>query len=233
MIRNLSIPDHAALKFLFERQCVMQPRSLMFALSAVLMCAQNGTAQETDQNDPDKKFFADIGYSRLGTDILQIQEDYEFSPEFGAVDAQFGYRLTEHWSLEGEAIVGVENEKDYLSGSDGTYSNTRQNTYDLDYLIGAYVRGDIPVTSKLTAFARAGLASVEVDVSSNLTSTNLETEEVMNVSSDFTRSDTGIALGVGLTYDFTDKLYLRSDYARYDFEFYDLDSVSLGVGIRF
>lgn len=211
----------------------MQLPSLVFALSAALFCAQNGTAQETDQNDPEQKFFADIGYSRLGPDILQMHDGYEFSPEFGAVDAQIGYRLTEHWSLEGEALVGVENEKQYLSGFDGTFSNNRQNTYDLDYLIGAYVRGDIPVTSKLTAFARAGLASGEVDVSSNLISTNLETEEVMNIMDDFTQSDTGIALGIGLTYDFTDKLYLRSDYARYDFEYYDLDSVSLGVGVRF
>nr|WP_070959138.1 outer membrane beta-barrel protein [Hyphomonas sp. Mor2] len=89
------------------------------------------------------------------------------------------------------------------------------------------------MTSKLSAFARVGVARAELDVSSSATVTDVDTGETTTTASDFTNSDTGIALGVGLTYDITDRLYIRGDYSRYDLENAELDSVGLGIGVRF
>src|SRR6056297_766744 len=95
---------------LLERQYVMQSRILFVALSATFLSSQSGNAQDTSQSGnaqdaSESSFYADLGYSRIGSNLLELNYN-EPLIEFGAVNGHVGYRLSEHWSIEGEAIVG-------------------------------------------------------------------------------------------------------------------------------
>nr|WP_070959139.1 hypothetical protein [Hyphomonas sp. Mor2] len=111
----------------------MQTRALIFALSATLLGAQNGAAQATDEKEP--RFFADIGYSKLGRDIVGGHDVYSL-PEYGAINGHVGYRFSEHWSVEGEAMVGVQDDHDASSGFFHENPIRGQSTYSLDNLVG-------------------------------------------------------------------------------------------------
>lgn len=212
----------------------MQSRILFLALSATLASTQTGHAQESS----DDKFYADFGYNRVGTDFLDLSESIDPAVEYGGISGHVGYQFSKHWSLEGEAIVGVENDKDFgrrvVSTVDGrTLSLNRSQKSDLSHLVGISVKGTLPITKKLDAFARIGIANAEFDVSRQTVAMDLETEETATSLFETSYSETGTSLGVGLSYDVTDKTYLRSDYTRYNLNNLDLDSVNLGVGVRF
>jgi len=212
----------------------MQSRILFLALSATLASTHSGHAQDSS----DDKFYADVGYSRIGTDLVDLSESIDPAVEYGGLSGRVGYQFSKHWSLEGEAIVGVENDKDFgrrvVSTVDGrTLSLNRSQKSDLSHLVGISVKGTLPITQKLDAFARIGIANAEFDVSRQTVSTDLETEEATTSLFDTSYSETGVSLGVGLSYYVTDKIYLRSDYTRYDLIELELESVNVGVGIRF
>ena len=109
----------------------MQTQFLVIALGATLFGAQAVSAQENDN----KKFFADIGYNRVGHD-LPVFGAVEREPEYGAIGGHAGYTFSKYWSVEGEAIIGVENDKQvYRSFSDTAWSRANVKT-ELEHLIG-------------------------------------------------------------------------------------------------
>lgn len=154
----------------------MQSRIFFVALSAILLSSQSGTAQETSED----RFHADLGYSRIGSDLLELDTQNQ-SLEFGGVLGRIGYRLSDHWSVEGEAITGVENDKQIYGGINsrffGNESLTTSVRTDLSHLIGVYVKGTLPVTQKLNAFARVGIANANFEYSSEGSVTDIETQE--------------------------------------------------------
>ncbi|NQY14158.1 MAG: porin family protein [Henriciella sp.] len=206
----------------------MQKSKFLFALGATLLSTQLGHAE----GDDEFKFYGDIGYTRIGDDIPDFGNSY-YSREFGAISGHVGYELSEHWSVEGELMAGVENDKMVRFGSGLTSSNVINTKQDLDYLTGAYIKGTVPITGKLSAFGRLGLSHAELTISQQISSTDLETGETTEANAKWTNSDTGIGLGAGLKYDVTDKIYIRGDYTRYDLIDVELDSTSIGIGLRF
>lgn len=205
----------------------MQSRILYLALGASLLVGQGAHAQD----DPQGKFYADIGYSRLGPNLLEFAKDTD--PEFGGIGGHIGYRFSEQWSIEGEATVGVENDKRYSTESSELFVRNVRTTADLNGLIGVYAKGDLPVAKKLNIFGRLGAVYADFDSEAQLMFTDLQTEETLNLTLDGTNSEFGAAIGVGLTYDLSDKLYLRSDITRIYMDDVDMDSVSLALGVRF
>ncbi|MEL7032435.1 MAG: porin family protein [Pseudomonadota bacterium] len=210
----------------------MQPRFLLIALGATLFGAQNAAAEDTDV----KKIYADLGYSRIESDLLD-RNTLGPTLEFGGVSGHVGYRFSEHWSIEGEAIVGVENNKQfsrYVSQQvEGSRSVRQTETTDLNHLVGVYVRGTIPITKKFNAFARLGMTVSEVDQDFQSVITDLETEETIARRNSFTNTEHGVAMGLGLNYDVTDSVYVRGDYTQYDWPYIDMENASLSIGFRF
>ncbi len=205
----------------------MQSRILFIALGASLLAGQGAHAQD----DSEDKFYADLGYSRLGPNLIEGGTDSD--PEFGGIGGHFGYRFSKHLSVEGEAMIGVENDKRSFGFSDELYIQEGYAKAELNGLIGVYVKGDFPVTKKLNLFGRLGAVGAELDSEAGIMLTDLEAEETTSLTFDGTSHEFGGALGLGLTYDLTDKLYLRGDITRAYLDDVDLDSVSLGVGVRF
>jgi len=234
----------AALHFLIERRLIMQSRILLIALCAPLLSIQTGAAQETldpsgtAQETSDDRFYADLGYNRIGSNLLD-RAGAAPSIEFGGVNGHVGYRLSKHWSVEGEVMAGVENDKQkygsIVPNSEGFDVVRSSVTTDLSHLLGVYVKGTIPVTQKLNAFARVGIAHAEFDYESDTYVTDPVTGVItaMTPVTNNTYSETGLGLGIGLTYDITDKIYLRGEYTQYDLIDLEMDSASVGIGLRF
>jgi|GEM_PF-2830611 len=206
----------------------MQKSTFLFALGATLLSTQLGHAE----GDDEFKFYGDIGYTRIGDDIPDFGST-ERSPEFGAISGHVGYELSKHWSVEGELMMGVENDKTVRFGNGINSSNFLKSKRELDYLAGAYIKGTVPITGKLSAFGRLGLSQAELAISDQVSYTNLETGETDEGIFERTESHTGIGVGAGITYDVTDKIYVRGDYTRYDLIDTELDSASIGIGLRF
>lgn len=205
----------------------MQNRPLLIALGATFLSVQAVSAQESS----DEKFYADIGYTRLGPDLPDSISDSTFN--HAGISGRAGYTLSKHWSIEGEAMVGVENDTTVGRDLDETSSTTIFAKSEINHLLGVYAKGTIPITSKLNASARVGVASLEVDFSTDFRVLDIATDETTTVSFQNTDTQTGLALGAGLSYDITDKLYLRGDFTQYDVSDVDVDSLSIGVGFRF
>ncbi|MEM9571153.1 MAG: porin family protein [Pseudomonadota bacterium] len=206
----------------------MQTQFLFFALGATLFCAQAGSAQETDST----KFSADIGYSRVGRD-LPVIGSVEPEPEYGGIGGHVGYSFSQHWSVEGEAIIGVENDKDVFRSFSDTASSVANVKTELNHLLGVYVKGTLPITSKLNASARLGLAHAEIGYSGHTVVTDLETQETTTFTFENSGDQSGTAIGIGLSYDVTDKIYVRGDFTQYDLTDDEMESASVGIGFRF
>ena len=206
----------------------MQTQFLLIALGATLFGTQAGSAQDNDE----KKFFADLGYSRVGHD-LPVFGTIEPEPEYGGISGHAGYSFSKYWSVEGEAIIGVENDKQVFRSFSGTSWSVANVKTELNHLIGAYAKGTIPITSKLNASARLGLAQAEIGYSGQTVVTAWETEETTTYDYKNSPTQTGAAIGIGLSYDVTNRIYLRGDYTQYDLTDDELESASVSVGLRF
>ncbi|MBR9833599.1 MAG: porin family protein [Alphaproteobacteria bacterium] len=146
-------------------------------------------------------WYADIGYthSSADSDLGDI--------DLGAISARGGYDITENFAVELEGALGVADE-DILGAN-----------VELNYLIGAFGKAQVPVSDRVDLFARAGVVNGEIEASGGGFS-----------ASD---SETGFGIGVGGTMDLANNFYLRGDYTRYDIEDYEADAFTIGVGMKF
>ena len=205
----------------------MQSRILFLALGASLLGGQSAIAQDASE----KKLYVDLGYSLLGEGLFG--PDDEFDVELGAISGHVGYEFSKHWSIEGEAMIGVENDKrGYTTTDIDTISDLRVEG-ELDRLLGVYLKRDLPVSKNLNIFGRVGATALEVDASARFVSIDLETDETTTQSYSDSDYEYGGAVGLGMTYDLTDKLFLRSDLTVIFMHEWEMHNANLGIGVRF
>ncbi len=151
-------------------------------------------------------WYADGGYTFIGidTDVADV--------DLGAITAHGGFDFNENFGIEGEAAFGVADE-DF---SDGINSAS----IDLSYLVGVYGKVQMPVGENVNLFARAGLVNAELDVEVTGLGTTSE-------------SDTGAGFGVGGTFAFSERMFVRGDYTRYDIEDLEADAFTVALGAKF
>jgi len=210
----------------------MQIRTIMISLGASLFVAMPAFADG---------FYIDGGISLIAVDGDDLI-DPVIDPQFESLGAHFGVDVSKHFSVEGEAIIGLNSEYAIgwgstidLGGDPAQYRWTDFRTdTSLNYIVGAYARADFPITSKLNVFGRLGYAQVELDQNTRVRSAVSNNEEELVVYSVSNISvERGPAFGAGATYDLTDKIYVRGDLTRYDIDFGELDNLMFGAGIRF
>lgn len=115
-----------------------------------------------------------------------------------------GYEFTPNIAMEG--MVGLGSGSDSASGTTLKLKNT----------VGVFGKVQAPVTDALKVYGRLGVAR-----------TSLQANGVSD-------SDTGLAYGVGMTYDLSKTTYLNADYTKYhDRDDQKLEGVTVGVGFRF
>lgn len=189
----------------------MQLRNITLLTSSMIALAQMASAQG---------FYIDGGYAAISTDIEFEDSDLDESLEFGfdLVGGHVGYGFSPYFGVEFEALIGVQ---------DDTISQSIEDvdidfTLDLKHVLGAYARGNLPLGEQFTAFGRAGIVTAELEASTNIEGIAAESE-----------SEEALAIGLGGEFDFTDQIYVRGDYTRYEFEDDGLDAFMAGIGFRF
>lgn len=106
-----------------------------------------------------------------------------------------GAQLNDYFALEGHLGTG---------GSDGNV--------ELDYLVGAYAKGIIPVAPDVRLYGLAGFTEVDFDV----------------------ERESGFSYGAGAEIDIAPNLSVGADYMRYlDKSNYSFDAASVGLRYRF
>ncbi len=210
----------------------MQIRTTMIILGACLFGAGPAMAEG---------YYVDGGYSATSLNGSFVTDPLD-DPEFESIGARFGKNVTQYLSIEGEVLTGLTGKsRSYgfvtpVLGSDPEQISSID--YDvkssLSFILGGYGRATVPVTSRLSIFGRLGYAAVELDQTTTTLETIIESDEdpFESLISD-TSSKHGPAYGVGATFDVTDSIYIRGDFSRYDLDYYELDNIMLGAGIRF
>ena len=157
----------------------------------------------------DTGFYGDVGYTHFSTD--SDGEDFDL----GAITGHGGLVFAPNFAVEGEISVGVVDEDVSVGGTDVSVN--------LNYLIGAYGRAQLPVTEQLTLFARAGLVNGEIEAEASGGGVTVRDSE----------SETGAGYGVGGEYMFDAVNGVRFDYTRYDIEDLEADAFTIAYKRRF
>ena len=158
-------------------------------------------------------FYGDVGYAFISAD--EDVDGDSFVVDLGAVAGHAGYFFTDNLGVEGELAFGVSDEEATSAGVSVSLG--------LNYLAGLYGVAALPVTEKLSLFARAGVVQAEVEAEASFAGTTFSESE----------SETGYGLGVGGMFDLTENVYLRGDYTRYDIEDAEIDAFLIGVGFKY
>lgn len=115
-----------------------------------------------------------------------------------------GYEFSPNLAMEG--MVGLNGGSDSASGT----------TLKLNNTVGVFGKVQAPLADGVNVYGRLGVAR-----------TSLKANGVSD-------SDTGLAYGVGMTYDLSKTTYLNADYTKYyDRDDQKLEGVTVGLGFRF
>lgn len=143
-----------------------------FAVATVAALAFSGVANAQDSNT----------YGAIGV------TSYDF--ETYGVDAKFGFNFSENFGVEAQGVLGLTSQEE--AGVD----------VKIDYTIGAFAVGRLPLSEQVDVFVRAGYHSTGV------------TAEANNVSASATAS--GYALGTGIQFNLDDANGIRAEYTVLD-----------------
>ncbi|HYE47787.1 MAG TPA: porin family protein [Caulobacter sp.] len=156
-------------------------KALMIAAASVATLAMAAPAMAQDAGTT---VYGNIGYGHVSAEDVDV----------GAIQGRVGARFGQYFGVEGEASAGI-------NGDDFNVGATNVEV-DLNYQIGAYAVGYLPVAPNADLFARVGYSKSEFDVSSPLGGASGDVD--------------GVAYGIGGQYFFTDKDGIRLDVTRHD-----------------
>jgi opacity protein-like surface antigen len=138
----------------------------------------------------------------LGADAMYWEIDPDNGNDIDSVGLRLngGVQFNDYFALEAHAGTG---------GSD--------NGVDLDYLVGAYAKGILPISPEFRIFGLLGGTEVELSAS--------------GLGSD---SESDFSYGAGAELDLAPNLSVGADYMRYlDESDFDFDAATLGLRYRF
>lgn len=131
-----------------------------------------------------------------------------------------GWEVTPYFAVEGEYFAGLNehNQTDLVRMSEGEpVTGTSELRVASTY--GVYGKVNLPIGDYLKLFSRIGYTNIDQDG---------ENSTALDLSDD----DNRIAVGIGASYDLTDRIYARVDATSYDLS-RDTNSITVGAGIRF
>jgi outer membrane immunogenic protein len=185
---------------------------------------------------------AQDGASRPGVYVSGGVTSHTFEGDNGvdtdatALTARAGVQVNRWLSFEADASFGLDDGNFDFQGNEGDFSlddNSDGDVADvinapgdfgLNYLIGGYVRGSLPVSDQFEVSARVGYAFADVD--STVTTPGGATIDIGD-------SESGASYGVGASYSITDRQAVRFDYTFTDFDLAEDSSVGLMYQFKF
>ncbi len=120
--------------------------------------------------------YGNIGYSNVDIDVVTL----------GTITARFGVRVTPHFGIEAEGMVGV---------ADDDFFGT---PVELKREFGAFAVATFPLTPNVDVFARVGGATATIDIGG------------------FEDNSNGAAYGAGAQFFFDESNGVRVDYTKYE-----------------
>jgi len=180
----------------------------MFRVLSACVFAWAGLAAAGHAQSADNGFNLSAGYTRMDL------EDFELS----AATLRGGYDFNRHFGIEGQLDLGIDGDEASICPPNAACVAAISEV-DLDYSIGAYAVGRLPLTDRFRVFGRLGYVTSEFDA---------------NVAYGGATDDQGIAWGAGAEFDIWEAGAIRFDYTRTDYDdFGESDAFTLSYAYRF
>ena len=166
----------------------------------------------------------DSGDSKVGIDYVKANseiagEDFDTS----AIQIRYSNGVTPNIDVEGVFALGIDD--DTVSDSDPFLGNFSV-TGELGHMFGVFAKFHSNSNSGFEAFARIGFAMVEFDI-------DIDTQNFGSDSESY--DDTGIAFGVGASFNFSETSAIVVEYSKLpdvDFEGTDIETDTISIGFQ-
>ncbi|EGF93009.1 ompA family protein [Asticcacaulis biprosthecium C19] len=171
--------------------------------ACALVCASQASADEAAAATPGN-ITVEVGLTRAN--VADIDTSY------AVLTARVGTKFNAYFGAEFEAGIGLNEDTVDFGGFD---IDTK-----LEYAIGAFLTGEMPIDDQLALTGRVGYAKTQIKASAGGYSESA--------------SGDGAAFGVGVKYTSTSGNYVvRGDVSRYQIDDGDVDAVSVTIGRKF
>ena len=172
------------------------------------------------------------GKTYVGAGYTMLTVSPEGGPDFdlGALGVRGGYYFNKYFSVEGRLAFGVADDSFSGTVDVGSGPETGTLTIDLDYSLGVYAVGHIPLTDQFQLYGLAGFTKHEVTLDAYIPSLGSDSESF---------DDSDFSYGVGAEYDMTKNLSLAAEYIFYftdgdlDGLKYDADGIGISLNYNF
>ena len=164
------------------------------------------------------------GYVGVGYTMLTVSPEGGPDLDLGALGVRGGYFFNKYFSVEGRLAFGVADDSLTETVDVGAGPETATLTLDLDYSLGVYAVGHIPLTEQFKLYGLAGFTKHEVTLGATIPSLGSDSESF---------DDSDFSFGVGAEFDMTNNWPLGVEYVSY-FTDGDLDGLKYdtdGIGI--
>jgi opacity protein-like surface antigen len=174
----------------------------------------------------DAGFYLGAGYSWIGHDIDNIDNNTNLGLDYGAIMLQAGYKVNPYFAVEGRYWTNVSEDTVSWSGIN-TSVDIGADAW------GIYLKPMYPVTDAFNVYALLGYGSAEAD------------DITLNSGQRITGLDVdGFSWGVGAEYSFTNNWSAFLDYVAFDDSTFDnsrtslegnheFDTINFGVTYKF
>jgi opacity protein-like surface antigen len=189
----------------------------MKAKHILLGCALTALSANAIAADKTGRGYVGVGYS-----MFNVSPEFISDFELSSLGVRGGYYFNNYFSLEGRLGLGVSDDTQTISGFGDI-------TLELDYVLGVYAVGHIPLSERFQLYGLAGITKAE----STFKSPGFPDE---------TESETDLSLGVGAEFDMTPNWSLAVEYTSWfrDAEIdnsggwkYDADGFGIAVNYIF
>ena len=169
-------------------------------------------------------------YVGVGYTMLTVSPEGGPDLDLGALGVRGGYFFNKYFSVEGRLAFGVADDSISETVDVGSGPETATLTLDLDYSLGVYAVGHIPLTEQFQLYGLAGFTKHEVTLEACAASVGCDSESF---------DDSDFSYGVGAEYDMTKNLSLALEYTVYfsdgdiDGLKYDTDGIGIALNYNF
>lgn len=124
-----------------------------------------------------------------------------YDDDLAGIEAKLGYSFNKYFGVEAQGSIGTNRESETLDiASDSVTVGAK-----VDYSVAAFAVARLPLGKKFEIFARGGFHNSQ-------TSVEIDDDSI----SDFNVTETGLAVGGGVQYNFNTKNAIRYEYTYLD-----------------
>ena len=168
------------------------------------------------------------GYVGAGYTMLTVSPEGGPDLDLSALGVRGGYYFNKYFSVEGRLAFGVGDDSVSEVVDIGAGPETATLTFDLDYSLGVYAVGHIPLTDQFQLYGLVGFTQHEITVGASIPSLGSDSEGF---------DDSDLSFGVGAEFDMTKNLSLGVEYVSYftdgDIEGLKYDTDGLGITLNY